>query len=442
MGCYKTTTAEFLVQDLGAERVLVITSKTGKITYEQTLPYVLPDLPVYRLDMHNVPGAVGHVRHRRDRSSGMFLAHFNLFTKRSQVAAALRSTDFDAIIVDESHRIKNRAAQCTNQIMYLKSDVRHIMTGSPFVNNPSDLWAQARFLDRSKVPGFWRFSDHFCVYDEDLFERRGIKSVVDIQRGDELKAWLKSFAVWRFKRDIFPDLPPKIPYQYDVVLNSTQRRMYNEIKSELQSMDEDGVPFNSPNVLSALSRMRQIASATPKVRGKKWLEREERWAYDIELVEPSSKLDAVMDVLREASGQCVVFYTHRDVGRLLNARLNRAAISHVNMLESDSEASRLQKVNAFQAGTGKVFHSTLALGSESITLTAADTVIFVDRAWTPKDNNQGEDRVHRPGQTLPTNVVDIYGRNTTDSYVRHKVGMKNGWFREIFHNEEVYALAY
>lgn len=392
--------------------------------------------------MHTIPAIVGHTHHRGQRGNGVFLAHYNMFTKKSPAAKALRSTDFDAIIVDESHRIKNRNAQCTQQIRYLKADVKHIMTGSPFVNNPSDLWAQASFLDGSKVPGFWRFADHFCLYDEDLLERRGIKSVIGIQRGDELKDWLKTFAIWRFKKDIFPDLPPKIRYQYTVDLNATQRRMYNEIKSELQTYDRDGVAFFSPNVLSALSRLRQITSATPKVRGRYWDDRHERWYYDIELTEPSSKLDAIMDVLREASGQCVVFYTHTDVGRLLNVRLKAAGISCINMLQKDIDDSRLEKVNSFQSGQAKVFHSTLALGSESITLTAADTVIFVDRAWTPKDNNQGEDRVHRPGQRLPTNVVDIFARATTDGYVRHKVATKDRWFKEIFSHEEEYELAY
>jgi SNF2 family DNA or RNA helicase len=432
MGCYKTTTAEFLLQDLGAERVLIITSKTGKITYEQTLPSVLAGVPVYRLDMHTCPPQLGHTNNRRQRANGIFLAHYNLFTKRSPIAKALRSTDFDAAIVDESHRIKNRNAQCTHEITYLRADVKHVMTGSPFVNNPSDLWAQARFLDASKVPGFWVFANYFCEWDADLLQR-GFRKCVGIKHKQELKDWLHSFAVWRFKKDIFPDLPPKIRYKYEVTLNATQRRIYNEIKRDLQALDEAGTPFFSANVLSALSRLRQISSATPRVRGRYWDDKHERWWYDIELVEPSSKLDACMDILREASGQCVVFYTHRDVGRLLNARLSKAHVSSINMVQSDDDAKRLQKVNAFQDGKAKVFHSTLALGSESITLTAADTVIFVDRAWTPKDNNQGEDRVHRPGQTRPTNIVDIFGRGTTDGYVASKVRSKDGWFREIFH---------
>src|SRR4051812_3580262 len=93
MGCYKTTTAEFLMEDLGAERILFITSKTGKITYEQTLPSVLPNHAVYRIDTSGAPSQLGHTHHRRNRDGGIFLAHYNLFTKRSPIAKAIRSTD-------------------------------------------------------------------------------------------------------------------------------------------------------------------------------------------------------------------------------------------------------------------------------------------------------------------------------------------------------------
>ena len=424
MGCYKTTTAEFLLEDLDPYRTLIVTSKTGKVTYMQTLPDVLPGVPVYNIESGHVPNL---------KYNGIYLGHYNLFTRKSAICAAIRATKFDALLLDESHRIKNPKAQCTKQLRYVKASWRHIMTGSPFVNDPSDMWAQVKHLTMytgGKMPGYWDFRNYFCeLSDESGYTRvTGIKE----ERKAEFKEWVYSFSVRRTKAEVFKDLPEKIQYRVPVELNPIQRRMYNDIKNELMAMDEAGVPFHAPNVLAALQRLRQITSATPYVAGKHWNEKEERWVYDIELREPSSKLDAVMDILAEATNQVVVFYLHRDIGKLLNARLERAKITHTNMVERDNAATRLAKVNAFQDGSYKVFHCTLQLGGESITLTSADTVIFIDESWSPKDNNQGEDRVHRPGQTRPTNIIHIYGQNTTDGYVRAKLNMKNGWFRSIF----------
>ncbi|MHC5826677.1 MAG: C-terminal helicase domain-containing protein, partial [Nostoc sp.] len=55
-------------------------------------------------------------------------------------------------------------------------------------------------------------------------------------------------------------------------------------------------------------------------------------------------------------------------------------------------------VDQFQAGENKVFVGTIKAGGVGITLTAASNVILVDRAWTPGDCEQAEDRCHRLGQ--------------------------------------------
>ena len=423
MGCYKTTTLEFLLQDLDPARTLIVTSKTGKITYMQTLPEVMDGVPVFDVSMAT----------RDFGLPGIYLAHYNLFTKKSNISKLVRAEKWDAMALDESHRVKNPRAQCSTQLRYVKAPWKHIMTGSPFINDPSDMWSQIKFLTQytgGKIPGYWAFRDYFC----EIEIQSGYERVVGIkpERKQEFKDLIYSFSVRRTKAEVFQDLPPKIKYEIPIELNAVQKRMYSEIRNELMALDAAGVPFHSPNVLSALSRLRQITAATPRVLGRHWIEKEERWAYDIKLEEPSAKLDATMDVLAEASNQVVIFYQHRDVGVLLNARLRRAGITCANMLERHSIRERFQLVNDFQKGAYKVFHCTLALGGESITLTSADTVVFVDESWSPKDNNQGEDRVHRPGQTRPTNIVHLRARGTVDGYVKAVVRRKNGWFQEIF----------
>lgn len=433
MGCYKTSTALFLLEDLQPKKTLIVTSKTGKVTYMQTLPFILPDEPFHVVDN------TWRDWHDFRNESGVFLAHYNSFTRKSEVAAAIRHEKWDAVILDESHRIKSHTAQCSKQLWYVKSPWRHIMTGSPFTLDPSDLWSQIKFLTHGNpkaLPGFNAFREYFCELESVYVKGResGFRRCVGIREDHkaELKDKIYQFAVRRTKAEVFQDLPEKVRYRIPVQLNATQRRMYEEIKRELLALDEAGTPFHAPNVVSALMRLRQITAATPQVNGKHWNEKYERWQYDISLVEPSTKLDATLDLLAESSNQVVVFYLNTDVGKLLNARLQRAGITHANMLEKHNASTRLSLVNAFQDGAYKVFHSTLQLGSESITLTAADTVVFVDRDWSPKNNSQGEDRVHRPGQRRPTNVVYIEADGTVDGYVKHVVSTKQGWFRELF----------
>lgn len=51
---------------------------------------------------------------------------------------------------------------------------------------------------------------------------------------------------------------------------------------------------------------------------------------------------------------------------------------------------------------------------ESLTLTAADTVIFIERSWVPAHNEQAEDRCYRNGQKNAVTVLILQAEGTVD----------------------------
>eukprot|EP01050_Picozoa_sp_SAG11_P032138 SAG11_NODE_10298_length_841_cov_1.386792_2_plen_134_part_01 len=63
-----------------------------------------------------------------------------------------------------------------------------------------------------------------------------------------------------------------------------------------------------------------------------------------------------------------------------------------------SQKQRALSVARFQAGESRAFVFTAGAGGVGITLTRAHDIILVDRALTPGDVEQAEDRVYRIGQ--------------------------------------------
>ena len=53
---------------------------------------------------------------------------------------------------------------------------------------------------------------------------------------------------------------------------------------------------------------------------------------------------------------------------------------------------------------------TTAVGGLGLTLTGADTVIFVEHDWNPSKDRQAMDRAHRIGQTKCVNVYRLITR--------------------------------
>jgi len=215
--------------------------------------------------------------------------------------------------------------------------------------------------------------------------------------------------------------------------------MYNEIKSMLQTLDHKGEPIYSPNVLSQLSRLRQICVATPEKIGEHYDPIAERMVQEIKLIEPSSKLDALMDIIENSSPeqQIVVFSNFKDPIELAKVRFEKAKIPYIHMQESHNDEERYKLWHdTWPTKQHKVFICTLQLGSESIDLTSADTCVFLDRSWSPKDNNQGISRIYRPGQTKVPQVIFINAMKTTDQRIEKVNEVKMGWFNQIFGEED------
>lgn len=511
MGAFKTSTVCWLIprwaEKLGIEnpKVLIITTRSGKGTYMKHVPKQLPDYEMYNLNTNICRIVMGEhsfeVPYNPDYSGkSVFLAHYNVFSRRKarkkkkeveeveveeeevideeleeafevseeermlaeiigEIQAPkkkekkkplldeLQKTRWDVIILDEAHRIKGRNTGWTKEIKKLKGKIKHVMTGTGFINDPSEIWSLLNFCSKREYASYWRFREKYCA--EDIIN--GYRKIVGVnsETKAEFQQLVRTVGPRRTKREVFKNLPEPIYTPYTVELNSIQRKMYEDIRDELFALDQDGEGLFAPNVLAALVRLRQITSATPKVVADYFDPIREKRVQKIKLVEPSSKLDAIMDIIDglewddERRDQVVVFSNFKDPLEMLKVRLEpqyningdqtRPGIPYLELRQADNDKQRYEKwALTFPKKEHQVFMSTLSLGAESISLTSASTCIFIDRSWSPKDNIQAESRVWRPGQKEVANIIHINAEYTVDDRVFQTNETKTGWFTEIF----------
>ena len=462
MGTFKTSTGLWLLDRLlkdGKGNALIITTKSGKGAYFELIPRCLTsDLwGVFNVGTRKVEEIVVHdlrmdydlddlitlLQQRKKRT--IVLAHYHCFTNKSPMKEILvggsesGKIEWDFVLLDEAHRIKNPDAQWVRNIKKVAKSAkhRHVMTGTGFVNNPSELWSLVNFLQPQNFPSYWRFRRQFC--EEENWS--GFNKIVGI-KADMIDSFIdlrKSLGPRRTMQEVHKDISEPIYSQVDVELNPIQRRMYKEIVSQLMALDQQGYPIHSPNVVSMLQRLRQISVATPELVDSYYDAKEDRRVQVVHLVEPSSKLDAVMDILEELQWdqelrqQIVVFSNFRDPLELLKKRLDKKDIPYIHMEQKDSEQTRFEKWHdIFPTKKHQVFLCTIDLGGESINLSAAQYCIFLDRSWSPAKNLQAVGRIYRPGQTGIAEVIYINATNTVDKRVMDLTNLKTSWFHRLF----------
>lgn len=326
------------------------------------------------------------------------------------------------IIADECHRVKNRKAQQTRALKAIKSKYKTAMSGTPVVNAPQDWWSVLHWLYPKTFSSYWtfykRYVDHEITYPQGYHVIKGPKNE------EELLAQIDPFYVRRLKKDVLKDLPDKYYTTIWVDLHPQQRKVYEDMRKDLVAWvgEHQDTPLFATAVIAQLVRLQQFAVAYADVSSD----------GVVVLAEPSSKLDALMQVLEDnPSEQVVIFSQFKKLIRLTEGRLQKSNIPYVSLTGDTPQAERGNVVRSFQEGKARVFMGTIAAGGVGITLHAASTVVFLDRSWSPALNGQAEDRLHRIGQKSAVQVIDIIARDTVDLGRRQKLIQKLDWIMRL-----------
>jgi SNF2 family DNA or RNA helicase len=425
-------------------KTLVVAPASVLGSWERHFRKMCPDLKVKVIDPKNRLSLVYALKHHK---ATVFIVHWPVLRLMPELADAGR---WFHVIGDEIHLIKNRDAQQTQAFKKLEATFKLGLSGTPADDKPQDLWSVLNWLYPKKFTSYWTFFRKYvksvthtpgpmmCAAD-DCFKKhkRQFRETTGVNNVEELHALLAPFYVRRLKENELEDLPDKYYTEIDVPLHPKQWRAYVQMRDRMLAWigEHEEEPVAAPAVISQLVRLQQFACAYGKM--VKVTKRRRDCQADtcetgcvghivdaLQLTEPSSKIDAVLDMVESTNGQIVVFATQKQVINLLVARLERAGITVCTLTGDTPQGDRDQLVEDFQQGKYQVFCGTITAGGIGITLTAASTVVFMDRTWNPSKNKQAEDRLHRVGQKNAVQVITLRGVNTLDAERNELIELK------------------
>lgn len=324
------------------------------------------------------------------------------------------------VIADEAHALQNRNSKQSKTLKRIPAGYKTALTGTPAFDKPDDLWSILNWL----YPRYW--SSYWNYYnDHILFENfNGYKTVIGVNNPEKLQSEMSGFYIRRKKEDVLVDLPEKYYTEIRVDLHPKQARAYKSMKDDMLAWigEREAEPVVAPVVIAQLTRLQQFACAFAEFDEEKG---------KMMLSEPSSKIDAVMEIIESTGQQVVVFSQFAQVIKLLAARLDKKGITVGKFIGETPADERARIVSGFQEGKVQVFAGTIAAGGVGITLTAASTVIFIDRSWSAALNLQAEDRLHRIGQKQAVQVIDIIANDTIDRKRIKIIQTKWAWIKRL-----------
>lgn len=356
-------------------------------------------------------------------------------TKCHKHPKELNRIPFQTVVIDEAHRMKDPQSQQTRAcwaVMHGDSVKRRwALSGTPIANHVGDLWSVMHGVAPKDFPTKTEFIERFALLAWN--SNAGLDIVgVNPDRRREFDTIIKPRMRRMLKKDVLRHLPDKVRMIREAPLVPKQKKAYDEIAKEMMTVLDDGSVVISKTNLTKATRLIQFSSAYAEVL-------EDR---SLRITEPSPKLDVLMEILDELGDrQVAVCALSRQLIDLAAVRLDThkpEPISYRLLTGTVPEFQRPLNIKDFQEGRARCMLFTIQAGGIGLNLTAADTIVFLQRSWSMLENRQAEDRVHRVGSERHESItiVDIVAPETIEVDQINRLREKADALDEIVRDRE------
>lgn len=304
--------------------------------------------------------------------------------------------DFRYLILDEAQFIKNHTTLKAQSVKTIRSELRFALTGTPIENSVVDLWSIFDFL----MPKY--------LYNYSHFKQSYEKNIVskDEETINKLVKKVTPFILRRTKEQVLKDLPEKNEVIRVVDMLKPQRKFYESQLLKTRLMLKEKNNNNKIQVLSALTRLRQLC-VNPGL-------------FIDEYTGGSCKYEAILDIIDEyiEKHKIIIFSQFTQAFKEIEILLDNKKIKFEKITGETSSLDRVEIAERFNTiEEFRVLLVSLKAGGTGLNLIGADIVVHLDPWWNVAAQNQASDRAHRIGQTNVVQVIKIICKNSIEQKV-------------------------
>lgn len=342
----------------------------------------------------------------------------------------------EVLVCDESQRLKNHESKRAKKVVHLSDKARHryILTGTPILNSPMDIFNQYRVLDAGET-----FGKNFYIFRATYFEDKNAKMPSHLhfpkyepraEVNEIFNNLIYRKALRVLKKDCL-DLPPLVKQKIFVDLGKEQVRMYEEMRDEyityvkqLEATDQPRAVIAQLAITKAL-RLQQIVSGYAKTED----------GVEIPLKE-NPRLAALKELLEELtpSHKVIVWATFHENYRQIAAVCKELEIEYVELHGGIPGAEKTRAMDRFRRDENcRVVIANQGAAGIGVNLVEASYSVFFSRNFSLEQDLQAESRNYRGGSEQHEKVtrIDLVAAGTIDELILEALANKQNVAEKI-----------
>lgn len=357
----------------------------------------------------------------------------------------LAELEFQAIIVDESHKYLSgvKSSQNTTQVgkgilgLKLADDgVKIALSGTPMRGKPRNIWGTLHWLRPKQYRSFWQWAERYLLISTGYMGSRDVGDV-NPYYAEEFYKSLDDIMLRRTKAEVVQELPPKQRIEVICDMTDAQQRMYKQMETQAiaELIDMEDEALTAVGVLAVMTRLKQFANCawrgtqTPKPEAKFSPTHSGKAA----MIEQMLVERGIAGDDRYGDHKIVIASQFTQVIDSCEEWLTSIGVESFKITGGVRESARVEITEQWQtAGGPRVLLMNTIAGGVSITLDAfCDELIIIDETWTPDDQEQLEDRIHRVSRIHQVTIYRLKCKDTIDEYIADITGRKESIQKNI-----------
>lgn len=347
--------------------------------------------------------------------------------KREPHRSIVLEQQWDMVIVDEAHKLKNRKTQNWQFVNILPKKYMLLLTATPIQNDLNELYYLISLLRPGYLGTKRHFTSRFMAGKHEVKDAEGLRQLLD---GVLIRNR-------RGQADLL--FPKRVVHAEWVTLSSQERELYQMVTDFVRRRYRS-LRSTKQNTLPLIILQREVCSSAQAtaVTLLNMADRTEDAEIKGELrsmaamaarVQQNSKIERLVPMLQKSEQQWVVFTEFRTTQELLLRRLLDAGIPAIGFHGELGRGSREWVQSLFQR-RAKVLVSTQA-GGEGINLQFCSHAVNFDLPWNPMRIEQRIGRLHRIGQQHDVHIINLSSVGTVEEKILYLLQEKIHLFERV-----------
>lgn len=351
--------------------------------------------------------------------------------KSDRHRATVLGRDWDVLVLDEAHYVKNEDTDRYALLEQLSYDYAFFLTATPIQNDVTDLYNIISLLR----PGLFGTRDAFHNY----FVESGQETLIN---RDELQRRLNEVMIRNRRAETGIDFTPRDVTTRTFDPSPAERELYQAVTDYVQGAYAE----DQGQKLVLMTLQKEVVSSPEALRRtvERQLDTDDDTRHSfanqletildkVDAVETPTKLESLRRITDEArqrvdKGRVIVFTQFRATQRALLEMLDDAGYTTHAFHGGHSSDEKEEIVERFEE-KGGVLVSTDAM-NEGRNLQFCNVMVNYDLPWNPMKVEQRIGRIHRIGQKREVYVFNLALNDTIEEYVLERLYHKIDLFQQ------------